>query len=107
MDVRAPSATALMRAYTYLPGFEEMWPELTPEDRLAYDQWVAGARLHSQARRRAHTVWRRMTMGRGYAGPVRRRADALIDLWRLPRRGPGGGPGRLHDLGAGPSGWQS
>jgi hypothetical protein len=101
-DIPLPAAPALRAEYERWPWFPQLWQEQEPASRDNYDRWVATARTERSARRRAALVVRRVWAERPYAGPLRRRKDALADL--LFNDAPGETPHGV-DSGAGPAGW--
>jgi hypothetical protein len=93
----APRTAALVAEAARYPWWPEHWAEIDAGSREAYDRWVGAARGR-RAARRARVVSRRIYGLRPWAGPVKRRWEALGDFIDNDRALP-------TDVSAGPSGW--
>lgn len=93
--VRTPALAAEAARYPWWP---EAWSEIDEGSREAYDRWV-GAVRGGRSARRARLVVRRVWNRRPWAGPVRRRLHAVVDLIDSDRSG------MYSDVATGPAGW--
>jgi hypothetical protein len=102
-EIPLPNAPALRVECERWPWFPQQWEEQEPASRDDYDRWVTTARTERSAQRRAALVVRRVWVGRPYAGPLRRRWDALVDFF-FPDPPPES-VNAADGGGSGPAGW--